>query len=713
MPHRCSVPLCKGNYNNGPKVHVFSFPKEENLCSIWLRAIKRDSFTPTSHSKALPFVQKVCELHFRPEDIEWETSLFNEETGTRLTAKLKRPRLREGAIPMKIPNAPAYLSTDVTSRESPIARRKRKEEAAIQAAVAKDIGDKLEYQLQNNFTNLDELETKLGFLDSFWSVKRREGSLQIYSISEYPHTKIQSSLIIDTGCAVKAFINSVEVHSLVEYKIPAVINDIKSLEELLRHLKNTDLQEQATDPSRVIFLLQFAITVLSLLKNESYKFFSTVTMICEQLHLMTLKRPEYSPDFLIFSSLLYNCSPKGYNFLRSTNYMMLPCYSTVRRLTISQNLSPAVEQNARTFLLYVKNKFKYLSKSDITVTLMIDEIHIKPYYDYKGGSIVGSAYDRTEAATSAFVFMINSLFSGFKDVVHILPAKSMTAGNLFTFIKQIIIGLENIGFRVICVLTDNNAINQKAMSHFSLPPKPSVMYEHPADNSRPLFFMFDSVHLLKCIRNNWINQRDADKNMIFPEFPFDSTFHTAPKICNAPFATLHKLHNLEADSLLRYAYKLTSKALNPSSLERQNVSLALQIFNEYVIEALLTTGKEHCLPNSVDAANYIKVIYLWWTIMNVKHPHKGTRLHNKYATPLTYNVNDEKYIFLQKFHSWLDLWNNMTKTGGKLSRETFTALKHTTNAMIEITKYCVEKLKMKYVLPGKFQTDQLENRFGK
>ena len=31
---------------------------------------------------------------------------------------------------------------------------------------------------------------------------------------------------------------------------------------------------------------------------------------------------------------------------------------------------------------------------------------------------------------------------------------------------------------------------------------------------------------------------------------------------------------------------------------------------------------------------------------------------------------------------------------------------------LEITKYCLEELKMQFILPGKFQTDHLEARFG-
>lgn len=99
--------------------------------------------------------------------------------------------------------------------------------------------------------------------------------------------------------------------------------------------------------------------------------------------------------------------------------------------------------------------------------------------------------------------------------------------------------------------------------------------------------------------------------------------------------------------------------------------------------------------------------------MNVKSTYKGIRLNNKYAAPMTKDENDEKYLFMHYFLNWLNLWDGMTEVTGKLTKETFTALKHTTTAILQITDYCIDELNMKYILPGKFQTDQLEARFGK
>ena len=125
-------------------------------------------------------------------------------------------------------------------------------------------------------------------------------------------------------------------------------------------------------------------------------------------------------------------------------------------------------------------------QGDTTVSLIVDEIHLKLYFDHKGGNTVGLSDYSNEAATSAFVFMLSSVFSQYKDVVHVIPTKYLKAESLFDIIKRIIISLEEIGFRVLSIITDNNAINKKAIPLRSSPPKLSIVYPHPVLKSEPI-----------------------------------------------------------------------------------------------------------------------------------------------------------------------------------------------------------------------------------
>ena len=279
---------------------------------------------------------------------------------------------------------------------------------------------------------------------------------------------------------------------------------------------------------------------------------NAIWFIYEQLSLISNKQTSHSAQFAVFSSLFYSVSPHAYKFLRNSGNCLLPSYSTIRRVTLSCPLSPSSEQNDEKFLKYIANKFKCLLPQDKTVSLLIDEIHIKPFFDYKGGNVVGAAYNSEDAATSAFAFMGNSTFSKFKEVVHVLPVRKMNAAALHNLIRRTVIGLEEIGFKVIAVITDNNAINRKAMSLFESTPKLSPVYKHPMNSSRTLFFILDTVHIMKCIRNNWLNQKTPGTSMIFPPFRFkDIKCENSPS--TASFESLRLLHGSERDSLLKFA----------------------------------------------------------------------------------------------------------------------------------------------------------------
>ncbi|XP_035207991.1 THAP domain-containing protein 2-like [Stegodyphus dumicola] len=145
MPHKCCVATCKGNYKNGPKVAVFSFPTEEQLRKQWIWNCKRkDGFKPTKHSK-------VCELHFKQEDVLRQTEFFDEKTGKKIIIPLSYPRLKNGAIPSLFPDGPSHLSSSVSSRESPEHKRLKREQDALEKALACSLAEKEEYERKQMF----------------------------------------------------------------------------------------------------------------------------------------------------------------------------------------------------------------------------------------------------------------------------------------------------------------------------------------------------------------------------------------------------------------------------------------------------------------------------------------------------------------------------------------------------------------------------------
>ena len=56
-------------------------------------------------------------------------------------------------------------------------------------------------------------------------------------------------------------------------------------------------------------------------------------------------------------------------------------------------------------------------QQDTTLYLLVDEIHLKPYFYFKGDNILGLFDNNNETIRSAFPFMLSNVFSQYKDVV--------------------------------------------------------------------------------------------------------------------------------------------------------------------------------------------------------------------------------------------------------------------------------------------------------
>ena len=164
-----------------------------------------------------------------------------------------------------------------------------------------------------------------------------------------------------------------------DYKIPKHITDRSTLEILIENMKKMDTEQQQTKPQNMIFIFKLVILFLLLVQEDSNKHFNSMKLIYELLNLKTQNKFDYSTEIMIFSSLLYNCSPKRYRLLRDRRNIILPNYSS-----LSTYINPLIEQHDN-FLMYIKNRFKLLVQKDTIVSLFVDEIYLKPYFYYKGG----------------------------------------------------------------------------------------------------------------------------------------------------------------------------------------------------------------------------------------------------------------------------------------------------------------------------------------
>ncbi|CAN7946523.1 unnamed protein product [Ixodes pacificus] len=156
MPYKCCVPKCQGNYDEGSKVQVFSFPKDENQRQRWLRAIPRQDYEVTTGSV-------VCALHFHDSFIVRKSIYRDPRNGKTIETALPVPRLDPAAVPSIFKECPSYLSKPecTKAREEPQQRLERLESSQLAQAVADSLIAYTEETSKNQFQTLKELNACL------------------------------------------------------------------------------------------------------------------------------------------------------------------------------------------------------------------------------------------------------------------------------------------------------------------------------------------------------------------------------------------------------------------------------------------------------------------------------------------------------------------------------------------------------------------------
>ena len=266
------------------------------------------------------------------------------------------------------------------------------------------------------------------------------------------------------------------------------------------------------------------------------------------------------------------------------------------------------------------------------------------------------------------------------------------SNELLTCVKDLL----NAGFRIRGLVTDNHSANVAAFKillrdyvgdgkhYFQLP-----------DSDHKTYVFFDTVHLVKNIRNNLLNA----KKFVFPEFNFEVGGHM---LMSAPgYVSWHDIHRIydndqSLTANLRKSPKLSYKALHPGN-NKQNVNLALAIFHETTVAA-----SRSYFPKRQDMANFLDLILTWWTIANSNNKYNSNRLGNA----ITHD--DGKLEFFDEFSQWLEEWSHSPNYC--LSKQTANALVLTLRSHAMLIRELLEE-GYEYVMTRRLQSDPIENRF--
>jgi len=293
----------------------------------------------------------------------------------------------------------------------------------------------------------------------------------------------------------------------------------------------------------------------------------------------------------------------NYDHLR--DFLVLPSKRKLQSIVSGTNMDSILEKT-----------FSKTNEQQKNVFLIVDEVKIRPTVAYSGGVLNGMARNQPDVeASSMLCVMMKCLHGGPSLTLSVTPVHKLTSSYQYQTVTEAAAVAERSGGTVLGSITDNHKINQQYCKLFNRINDHHAV--HPFDDQRPWYLLFDIVHILKCIRSNWITEKcqrlSIDNKTV------------------GSFSDIRDLYNSERDSILKRT-PLTQSAVNPSILQLQNVQHVLKVFNEKVVAALRLQGDP-------ETTVFVEQILNWWNIVNVsaKGQEKRMRDPNRSVQDLTSN----------------------------------------------------------------------------
>ncbi|KAH6944764.1 hypothetical protein HPB50_004968 [Hyalomma asiaticum] len=226
-----------------------------------------------------------------------------------------------------------------------------------------------------------------------------------------------------------------------------------------------------------------------------------------------------------------------------------------------------------------------LSHKPHMASLIIDEASIKPkcIYDRKSDTVFGirdkpentaSCSKNETLANRVLCFVLHGITTSYKIPCSYYFTKQLNGRDLYAWTKDVIAAVEDCGFVIIRIATDNYSANTmfKLMGNGSL----STVVKHPHDIERIIFLSFDPCHVLKNVRSQFLEREFTDGTGLITG------------------TLVQKLYEHQKGMTVKLARNLTRKRVYPSNLEKMNdssVAACIGSFTDETYTALLFTAK--------------------------------------------------------------------------------------------------------------------------
>jgi hypothetical protein len=282
---------------------------------------------------------------------------------------------------------------------------------------------------------------------------------------------------------------------------------------------------------------------------------------------------------------LRSVSPKAYRYLRGKCNYPLPGLSTLRRWAATFQMHPGMQKR---ILMLMEHKGKSLSALEKLTVLSFDEMFIKNdiCFDKNRQQVLGP--HRTVQ-----VIMARGLCSNWKQPVFYDFDQPVTKDLL----NVIITNLHISGYIVVAIVSDMGSTNINLWNQFGININANS-FKHPRDESKKIFVFSDVPHLLKLLRNHFLdNGYILSHNIISKD-------------------SIEQFLKISDPSDLKIGHKISQHMLDVRGSQRQKVSTAAKLLSETTANAIKYCGDNKLIsdPNYRATSAFIKLVNDWFDI---------------------------------------------------------------------------------------------------
>lgn len=303
------------------------------------------------------------------------------------------------------------------------------------------------------------------------------------------------------------------------------------------------------------------------------------------------RRIKWSSEDIAAAVSLKCVSAKAYRYLRNNVKLPLPGVSTLKKWISNFECTPGLLTNV---LKIMKSKASSFSATDKVTVLSFDEMSLS-----KIASIDRKLEQKVGPHKNCQVVMARGLFKSWKQPIYYDFDKAMTHDILLDIIRQ----LYDAGYIVVATVCDMGPKNKEIFHALGcdLDTPENCFFEHPCDPNLLIHTFLDAPHLLKLLRNHFIDYgykidgEVVDKSVIEELLTIQ---HPEINIC----------------------HKITQFHIEVTGSQRQNVKFAAKLFSDTVSKAILFCYKKKYLknPSAKTAGAIFKIINDWFDLSNSK-----------------------------------------------------------------------------------------------